>query len=187
VRVLLIVGLVACGFHHGASQGNGSQGDAPIPHDGPLDARPLDGPPDAPPDAGRPKCNISTCIGAGGGCDLNGICVIPVITAGPVKCPAGLTCEIGCNSMAACRNGIDCSAAAGCTIYCAAQNSCQGTAFACDHGCTLYCIADNTCDNSAFTCGTGAQACDLECCGDSTCGGNSSANGLSENQPGTCP
>lgn len=187
----LLTVLLGCGFH--ASAPGKSRDDAGLRDattdgtgvDAATDAA-VDAAIDAPPDAAR-ACSTTACLGIGGTCQ-QGVCVVEVLLAGPLTCPAGLSCRFDCNSGVACKGGIDCSQADHCTIDCAQMNSCQGSTFSCQGGCTLYCRQANTCTNIVLTCGAGGDGCTRECCPGSSCGGNIQSTGSSvENSPGTCP
>lgn len=136
-----------------------------------------------------PPC-AENCTDLGGECvdDVCRFICTAVTCQSIVQCPPGLPCEIQCNGVGACSNGIACTSAATCTITCddgacqapidcgssACDITCNGTSCSGQIGCTAAdrCVVDcngpNAC-NAQIQCGEGL--CDVECNGSMSCAG----------------
>ncbi|HEY3803716.1 MAG TPA: hypothetical protein VGL61_13975 [Kofleriaceae bacterium] len=114
-----------------------------------------------------------TCASVGG--SLSGSTCVITTDGGPVTCPAGLTCQIDCNSPTACNAGIDCSNAAACEIDCNVAGSCTSGETTCHGDCDLFCHASNTCDGVTVDCAE--SGCAIWCCPDTSfCGNDNDGN-----------
>lgn len=180
--IVVIAGLVVVAGQ-GACRFSAPEGTPSQPSDGaaadspgtdskpPADAKPD---PDAPPAA---VCNTTVCSVAGGTCNpTTGHCVINQNMNLGVTCPPQHFCDITCSGNAnSCEtNGVDCSAAAGCTVTCGAggigDRSCGDGGVKCPliGPCKVTCTGENTCRKAPVTCGNGP--CDVSCLGDNACG-----------------
>jgi len=117
-------------------------------------------------DAGMSTCppQCTTCNVAAKTCTID--CETTDCT-GTVTCPAGYTCNINCNAIGSCTQGIDCAMAKACTIACTERQSCENVE--CGSGtCDLMCTGRQSCED--VDCGSSCK-CDVACTGLDACGG----------------
>jgi len=88
---------------------------------------------------------------------------------GQVKCPAGWSCNVKCNTASSCRAGVDCLGSTSCKIECSGFGSCRSVA--CGPGpCDITCSGSQSCGGTAggVACGTSC-ACDVKCAAGANC------------------
>ena len=120
-------------------------------------------------------CTTSADCSDGRRCD-NGYCIVTGSLDAPradakkptgdaSNCPPGYKCEIECNVDNACRNGVDCTAAASCSVDCTGKGSCEGVE--CGPGpCDVGCSGPSSCRGVACN---NSCACDVLCTGSQSC------------------
>lgn len=112
---------------------------------------------------------------------------------GPLVCPTGWNCNIGCTTTNSCRGGIDCQNAASCSIACTGAGSCRNLDCGnnrCDVTCTgsascraIDCSTSCGCD---VKCNPGA-ACDAVVCSSPQCDTGLGCSSTQTPQCNTCP
>jgi hypothetical protein len=118
-------------------------------------------------------CEPVTCASVGGGC-FEGTCLIDSDADSVVNCPNGMPCLVICDTLKACRQGVQCNDATECIVACIADSACELGGVDCGTAdlCSVRCEGVNACKEGGGAAGgveCGTSTCDVVCDGLGAC------------------